>query len=96
MEEAEVHRVLGEVLWRRPDADIDAAHAAFQTSLHVARAQEAKSYELRAAMSLAQLWQSEGRRREARDLLAPVYAWFTEGFDTRDLIAARELLKTLH
>jgi predicted ATPase len=63
--------------------------------LHIAQRQQAKSYELRAATSLARLWGEQGRRGEARDLLAPVYGWFTEGFDTADLKAAKALLAEL-
>jgi predicted ATPase len=66
-----------------------------QRALDVARRQEAKSLELRAAMSLACLWQQQGRRAEARDLLAPIYDWFTEGFDTADLQEAKALLEEL-
>ena len=66
-----------------------------QRALDVARCQEAKSLELRAAMSLARLWQQRGRRAEARDLLAPIYGWFTEGFDTADLQEAKALLEEL-
>jgi predicted ATPase len=64
-------------------------------AIEVARQQEAKSLELRAATSLARLWRDQGKRAEARDLLAPVYAWFTEGFETRDLIDAKALLEEL-
>ena len=67
----------------------------FQTGLKVARQQEAKSWELRAATSLARLWQSQGKSTEARELLAPVYNWFTEGFDTADLTDAKKLLDQL-
>jgi predicted ATPase len=66
-----------------------------QQALDVARRQEAKWLELRAAMSLSRLWQQQGKRQEAYDLLAPIYAWFTEGFDTADLQEARALLETL-
>jgi predicted ATPase len=66
-----------------------------QRALDVARRQEAKSLELRAAMSLSRLWQQQGRRAEARDLLAPIYGWFTEGFDTADLQEAKALLEEL-
>ena len=66
------------------------------SALSVARAQEAKSWELRAAMSMARLWHDQGKRDEAHDLLAPVYGWFTEGFDTRDLQEAKALLDELH
>ncbi len=69
--------------------------ACFQTALDIARRQQAKSLELRAATSLARLWQSQGKRQEAYDLLAPVYGWFTEGFDTADLKEARALLDEL-
>ena len=71
------------------------SEAAFQQALQVAREQQAKSLELRAATSLARLWGEQGRRVEARELLAPVYGWFTEGFDTVDLKEAKALLKEL-
>jgi predicted ATPase len=71
------------------------AEACFQQALDVARRQEAKSLELRAAMSLSRLWQQQGKRAEARELLAPIYGWFTEGFDTADLQEARVLLEAL-
>jgi predicted ATPase len=67
----------------------------FQQALDVARQQQAKSLELRAAMSLARLWRQPGQRAEARALLAPIYAWFSEGFDTTDLQEARALLDAL-
>ena len=71
------------------------AEACFQRALDMARRQEAKSLELRAAMSLARLWQQQGKDAEARELLAPIYGWFTEGFDTADLQEARALLEEL-
>jgi predicted ATPase len=71
------------------------AEAHFERALAVARAQQAKSWELRAATSLARLWRDQGKRNEARELLAPVYGWFTEGFDTRDLKEANTLLDQL-
>ena len=71
------------------------AEAYFDSALAVARQQQAKSWELRAAMSLARLWRDQGKRDEARDLLAPVYGWFTEGFDTVDLKEAKVLLEQL-
>ena len=74
---------------------VEEAEACFHQSVVVARKQEAKSWELRAATSLARLWQSQGNTTEARDLLAPVYDWFTEGFDTKDLQEAKSLLDTL-
>ena len=77
---------------RTPQAE---AEACFQRALDVARRQEAKSLELRAAMSLARLWQQQGKRAEAYDLLAPIYGWFTEGFDTADLQEAKALLDAL-
>ena len=67
----------------------------FERALTVARAQQAKSWELRTAMSMARLWRDQGKRDEARDLLAPVYGWFTEGFDTLDLKEAKALLEEL-
>jgi predicted ATPase len=74
---------------------IDEAAASLEEALRVARRQQAKAYELRAATSLARLWGEQGRRTEARELLAPVYGWFTEGFDTADLTDAKALLAAL-
>ena len=71
------------------------AEAHFERALLVARQQQAKSWELRAAMSLARLWRDQGKVQEARELLASIYAWFTEGFDTRDLKEAKALLEEL-
>jgi class 3 adenylate cyclase/tetratricopeptide (TPR) repeat protein/energy-coupling factor transporter ATP-binding protein EcfA2 len=91
--EAELYRLRAVSLLAR--ADIDAAQACLEQALLVARRQRAKSLELRAATSLARLWGEQGRRAEARDLLAPVYGWFTEGFDTPDLKDAKTLLDAL-
>jgi len=74
---------------------LEEGQSALQEALDVARRQQAKSYELRAATSLARLWGEQGRRREARDLLAPLYDSFTEGFDTADLKEAKALLEEL-
>jgi predicted ATPase len=93
--EAEMHRVKGELILARSSSSQEAAEASFSKALDVARRQNAKSLELRAATSLARLWQRQDRKDEARDLLAPVYDWFTEGFDTRDLKQARALLDEL-
>ena len=93
--EAELHRLHGVLLLQQPVPDAPAAEACFQQALDVARRQQAKSWELRAAMSLAQLWQQQGKRAEARELLAPIYGWFTEGFDTADLLDAQTLLRAL-
>ena len=71
------------------------AESCFHHALDIARNQQAKSFELRAATSLARLWQQQGKRQEAHDLLAPVYDWFTEGFDTADLQEAKALLEAL-
>jgi predicted ATPase len=92
---AEVHRVAGEIALKPTEADATKAQAYFDGALAVARAQQAKSWELRAAMSMARLWREQGKRNEARELLAPVYGWFTEGFDTRDLKEAKALLDEL-
>ena len=92
---SEVRRVEGEIQMRRPGHDPQRVEDAFLDALAIARAQQAKSWELRAAISLAQLWAGQGERQKARDLLAPVYAWFTEGFDTPDLKDARALLDDL-
>jgi class 3 adenylate cyclase/tetratricopeptide (TPR) repeat protein len=91
--EAEVHRNAGEIALK--SAQSNRAEADFERALSVARAQQAKSWELRAAMSLARLWRDQGKTVEARELLAPVYGWFTEGFDTRDLKEAKALLEAL-
>jgi class 3 adenylate cyclase/predicted ATPase len=93
--EAEVHRVAGEIALMSPKPDAAKAQAYFERALVVARQQQAKSWELRAAMSLARLWRDQGKRDEARELLAPVYGWFTEGFDTLDLKEAKALLEEL-
>ena len=94
--EAEVHRIAGEVALMLPDQDAPKAEASFERALAVARSQQAKSFELRASMSMARLWRDQGKRDEAQELLAPVYSWFTEGFDTRDLKEAKALLDELH
>jgi predicted ATPase len=93
--EAEVYRLRGVLLLRQPGMPQEEAETWMQRALDVARRQQAKSLELRAAMSLARLWQSQGKRQEAYDLLAPVYNWFTEGFDTADLKEAKTLLDEL-
>jgi len=93
--EAEVCRLRGVLLLRQPGTPQAEAEACFQQALDVARRQQAKSLELRTAMSLAHLWQQQGKRAAARDLLAPIYGWFTEGFDTADLQEAKALLEEL-
>ena len=93
--EAEVNRVAGEVALRSPAPDTEKAEKYFDRALAVAGRQQAKSWELRAAMSMARLWRDQGKRDEARDFLAPVYGWFTEGFDTVDLKEATALLEEL-
>ncbi len=93
--EAEVHRIAGEIALMSPEPDAAKAQAYFQRALAVARAQQAKSWELRAAMSMARLLRGQGKRDAARALLAPVYSWFTEGFDTLDLKEAKALLEEL-
>jgi predicted ATPase len=91
----EVYRLQGEFLLLQAVPDAVQAEACFQQALALARRQQAKSWELRAAMSLGRLWQQQGKRQEAYDLLAPIYHWFTEGFDTADLQDARALLAEL-
>src|SRR5262249_30911826 len=93
--EAEVNRVTGEIALMSPKRDVPQAESYFERALEVARQQQAKSWELRAAMSLARLWRDQGKVQQARELLAPVYGWFTEGFDTRDLKEAKGLLDVL-
>ena len=91
--EAELHRLEGIALFGLNR--LEEGQTALEEALRVARRQQAKAYELRAATSLARLWGEQGRRAEARDLLAPVYGWFTEGFDTADLKDAKALLDQL-
>jgi len=90
--EAELHRLKGELLLQQAAPEVPHAETCFQQALDIARRQQAKSLELRAAMSLSRLWQQQGKRDEARALLAPIYGWFTEGFDTADLQEAKTLL----
>lgn len=93
--EAEVLRLSGEVALMERVPSVTKAEVYFERALEVARRQQAKSWELRAAMSLARLWRDQGKVQQARELLAPIYEWFTEGFDTRDLTEAAALLKEL-
>jgi class 3 adenylate cyclase/predicted ATPase len=93
--DAELHRLRAEILLDMDGNAVEEAEALFHHSLEIARRQEAKTFELRAATSLARLWQHQGKRDAARALLAPLYAWFTEGFDTRDLKNAQALLEQL-
>jgi predicted ATPase len=93
--EAEVHRTAGEIALLSREPDAAKAEAYFERALAVARQQQAKSWELRAAVSMARLWGDQGKRDAARELLAPVYGWFTEGFDTLDLKEAKTLLDEL-
>ena len=93
--DAEIHRLRGELTARLPHPDPAKAEDSFRTALAIAREQGTRGYELRAATSLARLWHEQGRRDEARDLLAPLYASFTEGFDTADLKDAAKLLAEL-
>jgi predicted ATPase len=93
--EAETNRIGGEIALLSPEPNAAKAKTFFERALAVARQQQAKSWELRASMSLARLWRSQGKSQQARELLAPVYGWFTEGFDTRDLKEAKALLEEL-
>jgi predicted ATPase len=93
--EAELYRLKGELRLKQDVPDEQEAESCLRQAVDVARQQQAKSLELRAAMSLSRLWQHQGKRVEARELLAPVYGWFTEGFDTFDLQEAKALLETL-
>ena len=93
--EVELYRIKGELLLKKPVTDEEQAEGCFQKALEVARSQSAKSLELRATMSLSRLWQKRGKQKEARQLLAEIYSWFTEGFDTADLKAAKALLEEL-
>jgi len=91
----EAYRLQGEFLLSQTGPEVAQAETCFQQALTIARRQQAKSWELRAAMSLARLWQQQGQQQKARDLLAPIYGWFTEGFDTADLQDAKVLLQEL-
>jgi predicted ATPase len=93
--EAEVHRVAGEIALPSPGRDVAKAEYLFEHALSVARQQQAKSWELRTVISLARLRRHQGTPDQARELLAPVYGWFTEGFDTLDLKEAKRLLDEL-
>jgi predicted ATPase len=93
--EAEVHRTAGEIALMSSKRHAARAEACFKRALAIARRQHAKSWELRAAMSLARLWADQGKRREAGHLLAPIYGWFAEGLDTLDMKVARTLLAQL-
>jgi predicted ATPase len=93
--EAELHRLQGELRLAVPEPDQSEAEACFLRAMAIAREQQAKLWELRAATSRGRLWAEQGRRAEALDLLAPVYGWFTEGFDTADLKDAKALLDEL-
>ena len=93
--EAEIYRIAGRVAIHSPGSDVDKPETFFRHALDVAQAQQTKSYELRAATSLAGFWRDQGRCDEAHRLLAPIYCWYTEGFDTNDLRRAKTLLDTL-
>jgi predicted ATPase len=92
---AELHRLQGELLLRQPAPDAQQAERCFHHALGLARRAQAKWWELRAVMSLCRLWQRQGKHQEAHELLAPVYGWFTEGFDTPDLQEAQAILRQL-
>jgi predicted ATPase len=93
--EAETYRMAGDIALLEPKPGAAKAEMYFNRALDVARKQQAKSWKLRAAMSMARLWRDQGKRDEARALLAPVYGWLTEGFDTLDLKEAKALLDAL-
>jgi predicted ATPase len=93
--EADIHRLRGELLLQQSSDNQAEAEICFHHALGIARSQQAKSFELRAAMSLSRLWQRQGKRAAAHELLAPIYGWFTEGFDTADLQEAKALLADL-
>src|SRR5262249_22349797 len=93
--EAEWYRLRGELLLRQAVADVQQAESCFHQAIDIAGRQHAKSLELRATMSLSRLWQQQDKRAAAHELLAPIYGWFTEGFETRDLQDAKTLLDAL-
>ena len=90
-----MHRIAGEIALKSPAPDMQKAEKHFERAVSVAHQQRMKSFELRASMNLARLWRDQGKVQQARELLAPVYGWFTEGFDTRDLKEAKSLLDAL-
>jgi len=90
-----LHRLQGVLQLLLPSPEVSRAESCFQQALAVARNQQAKALELRAALSLSRLWQQQGKRAAARELLAPIYGWFTEGFDAGDLQDAKALLEEL-
>jgi predicted ATPase len=92
---AETNRIAGEIALRSTEPDEEKAQAYFERAISIARQQQTKSWELRAATSMARLWRNQGKCKEARELLAPIYNWFTEGFNTRDLKEAKALLEEL-
>jgi predicted ATPase len=92
---AYLHRIRGEILLKRDPANTVPAEEAFLTAITIAQQQKARTFELRAAMSMARLWRDQRKRQQAHDLLAPVYGWFTEGFGTPDLKEAKILLEAL-
>ena len=94
--DAELHRLRGDLLNRLPSADWTKIEAAYRTALNIAREQGTRGFELRTAVSLARLLSEQGRCNEARELLAPIYGWFTEGFNTPDLKEAKALLEALY
>jgi predicted ATPase len=93
--EPNVHLIAGDIALKLPQPYAAEAETHFERAIAVARQQQAKSWELRAATSMARLWRDQGRPQQARELLTPVYGWFTEGFDTRDLQEAKALLEEL-
>jgi len=90
-----IQRIRGELFLALPEPDPDRAEAAFRQAIATARSQQAKCYELQATTRLARLLLSQGRTAEARDMLGTIYGWFTEGFDTADVVEAKELLTGL-
>ena len=90
------YSTIWEIALMSPEPDAAKAEAHFERAIAIAREQQAKSWELRAATSLARLWRDRGKRQQARDLLVPIYGWFTEGFDTLDLKEAKALLDEFH
>jgi predicted ATPase len=93
--EAEVYRIKGDIMLRASPNDEGGAQACILQSIKIVQGQHAKGWELPTATSLARLWSRNGKHKEARDLPAPVYNWFTEGFDTQDLKVAKALLQEL-